>query len=86
MKPDIEKYRHFVDRFDLTEKQKAELIQTIWRIMESFADRAFGLDTAHLARTSGLARRGDCKLVLKTHFHGLSRRTLQRAEKTIKED
>lgn len=44
MPPDIEKYRKHVDRFDLSEDQKIELIHMVWRIMESFVDRAFGLD------------------------------------------
>lgn len=44
MTPDIDKYRRFVDRFDLSEEQKIELIYTVWRIMEGFAYRAFGLD------------------------------------------
>jgi hypothetical protein len=40
---DINKYRKYVDDFDLTEEQKTELLQTVWSIMESFADSAFGL-------------------------------------------
>ena len=44
MKPDLEKYRHHVDAFDLGEEQKVELLQTIWKIMQSFVDRAFGDD------------------------------------------
>jgi hypothetical protein len=43
MPPDLEKYRPYVDGFDLTEAQKVELIHTLWAIMESFVDRAFGL-------------------------------------------
>lgn len=42
--PDIQKYRRYVDHFDLTEEQKVELIRTVWRIMESFVHRAFGVD------------------------------------------
>lgn len=45
MQPDIEKYRPYVDGFDLTEDQKVELIHTVWHIMESFVDRAFGMDS-----------------------------------------
>lgn len=44
MTPDTEKYRAYVDGFDLTEERKIELIHTVWRIMQSFADRAFGDD------------------------------------------
>ncbi len=44
MQPDIEKYRKYVNQFDLSEERKIELIHTVWRIMESFVDRAFGDD------------------------------------------
>lgn len=44
MPADLEKYRPYVDQFDLSETQKAELIHTVWAIMESFVDRAFGTD------------------------------------------
>ncbi len=43
MTPDFDKYRHYVDGFDLTETQKQELMQTVWSIMESFVDQAWGL-------------------------------------------
>ena len=39
---DIEKYRQYVAGYDLSEQQKTELIQTVWAIMESFVDQAFG--------------------------------------------
>lgn len=39
---DLEKYRPYVDHFDLSDAQKAELIQTVWSMMESFVDQAFG--------------------------------------------
>lgn len=44
MNPDIDKYRRFVDRFDLTDDQKVEIIHTLWNIVGGFACRAFGLD------------------------------------------
>lgn len=44
MTPDIEKYRAYVDGFDLPEERKIELIHTVWQMMQSFADRAFGDD------------------------------------------
>ena len=52
MTPDLEKYRRYVDRFDLTEAQKAELIHTVWSIMESFVDRAFGIDSVQQYKPS----------------------------------
>ncbi|RDJ21060.1 hypothetical protein DWF00_07520 [Bosea caraganae] len=41
MLPDIDRYRHHLDDFALSESQKAELVRTVWSIMESFVDRAF---------------------------------------------
>jgi hypothetical protein len=43
MTPDFDKYRHYVDGFDLSETQKRELVQIVWSIMESFVDQAWGL-------------------------------------------
>jgi len=43
MTPDFDKYRHYTDGFDLTEAQKQELVQTVWSIMKSFVDQAWGL-------------------------------------------
>ena len=43
---DLDKYRPYVDGFDLSEAQKDELIHTLWSIMEAFADQAFGLHPA----------------------------------------
>ena len=40
---DINKYRKYVDDYDLTEEQKSEMLNSIWSIMESFVDKAFGL-------------------------------------------
>ena len=56
MPADIEKYRKYVDRFDITEAQKVELIHTLWSIMESFVDRAFGVHPAQLCRKETLAQ------------------------------
>ncbi|EJJ27312.1 hypothetical protein [Rhizobium sp. CF142] len=47
--PDLEKYRRHVAHFDLSEDQKTELMRTVWQIMQSFVDRAFGEDAAQLA-------------------------------------
>ncbi|MBI1274434.1 hypothetical protein GC177_00490 [bacterium] len=48
MQPDIEEYRQYVDRFDLSEEQKIELIRTIWLMMQSFVDTAFGYHPVQL--------------------------------------
>ena len=52
MPPDLQTYRSYVDGFDLTEEQKAELIHTVWSIMESFVDRAFGLHPVQQCRAA----------------------------------
>ena len=46
MQPDLEKYRAFLDDYDLSEDQKTELIHSLWGIMESFVDSAFGMHPA----------------------------------------
>ncbi len=48
MPPDFDTYRRHLDGFDLSDEQKVELMQTVWRIMESFVDRAFGIDGVQL--------------------------------------
>ena len=48
MPADLEKYRRYLDGYDLDEAQKAEFIHTVWAIMESFVDRAFGLHPVQL--------------------------------------
>jgi len=42
MKPDPDKYLPLVDHYDLTRDQKIELIHSLWAIMESIVDHAFG--------------------------------------------
>lgn len=46
----INKYRKYVDDFDLPEDKKVELLQTVWSIMESFVDKAFGLHPVQQCR------------------------------------
>lgn len=48
VRPNIEDYRKYVDQFDISEEQKIELIHTVWSIMESFVDRAFGQDSVQI--------------------------------------
>lgn len=42
MQPDVEKYRHHLARFDMTEAQKDEFIRALWTMLEGVVDRAFG--------------------------------------------
>ena len=51
MCPDYRKYLTYLEGTDLTEAQKAELIHSVWTVMESFADRAFGLHPVQQAKT-----------------------------------
>lgn len=48
----LEKYRPYLEGYDLTEEQEAELIRTLWTIMESFVDQAFGEHPAQQSRSS----------------------------------
>ena len=43
MTPNFNKYRQYIDGFNLTETQKRELVQTVWSMMESFVDKAWGM-------------------------------------------
>lgn len=41
MPPNINEYARRLDGFDLSDHEKSELIHTLWRIVESFVERAF---------------------------------------------
>jgi len=56
MPPDFEKYRHYVDDYDLTEAQKESLIHIVHRMMENAVDRAFGDDSVQLALVDAFAK------------------------------
>lgn len=42
---DIEKYRPYIESFDLSEKEQIELLESLWFIMKSFVEFGFGLDS-----------------------------------------
>ena len=46
---DADKYRHHVEHLDMPDDRKAELLFSVWQIMQSFVDRAFGDDPVQLA-------------------------------------
>lgn len=48
MHPDTDKYRQFLPRHDLSEREQADLIHAVWQIVKGFADRAFGVDETQL--------------------------------------
>ena len=41
----VEKYRSRVEKFDITEQQKGELLQTLWDIMRRLAEIGYGIDS-----------------------------------------
>lgn len=41
---DLSRYRRHVEHLDMPDEKKDELLLALWRIMESFVDRAFGDD------------------------------------------
>lgn len=46
---DVEKYRCHVQSIDLPQDRKDELIHTIYTILQSFVDRAFGVHPVQLS-------------------------------------
>ena len=87
MPPNIEKYRRFVDGYDLDEAQKVELIHNVWAIMESFVDRAFGLHPVQLlpgrapaADSAGTADQVDSKERSSTRHFSQAAGDLERQE------
>lgn len=40
----VEKYREYVDDFDISEERKIELLQTLWKITHTFVLLGFGVD------------------------------------------
>lgn len=39
---DVEKYRHYLAGYQISEEEKTELIKSVWAILEGFVDQAFG--------------------------------------------
>lgn len=42
MSLDVEKYRHYLAGYQISEEEKTQLIKSVWVILEGFVDRAFG--------------------------------------------
>jgi hypothetical protein len=49
LKLDIEKYRDYVDGFDMSEKAKIEHLEAMWLVAQTFVDLAWGVDSTQLA-------------------------------------
>ena len=60
---DLNKYRPYVDDFDLTEEEKLELMHTVWSMMESFVDQAFGLHPVQ--QCNGQDKEKDCQVPMR---------------------
>lgn len=50
---DLQKYREYVEDFDLSEEEQTELLKTLWMIMAAFVDLGFGVDSIQLLPSSG---------------------------------
>ncbi len=44
MSLDVEKYRPFLAEYNLSWQEETKLIQTLWTILESFVDHAYGIN------------------------------------------
>lgn len=71
---DLTKYRRHVEHLDLSDREKTELLAALWRIMESFVDRAFGDDPVQLAHQQ-IAQHS----VSAAKLHGAERAAVKRA-------
>lgn len=49
---DTDKYLKYIEDFDISEEEKAELLKTIWFIMATFVDLGFGVDSTQLLSSS----------------------------------
>ncbi len=51
MLTDVTPYRKYVDQFDISEEKKLELIHSVWNMMQSVVDEAFGKHPAQLVKS-----------------------------------
>ena len=52
MRPDLNEFIHHLDGMDMTEEQKTEYIEMLWRITEEFVDYGFGTHPVQQAQSS----------------------------------
>lgn len=57
MSYDPSRYRHHLDRFDISDAHKDDIINSVHRMMQSGVDRAFGCDSVQLALAECGAKR-----------------------------
>lgn len=46
---DLDKYMPLISSFDISDEQKRELLKSVWRIAQSFVDRAYNIDSAQIS-------------------------------------
>lgn len=46
---DLDKYMPLVSSFDISDEHKRELLKSVWRIAQSFVDRAYNIDSAQIS-------------------------------------
>ncbi|MCU7839797.1 MAG: hypothetical protein KZQ94_10525 [Candidatus Thiodiazotropha sp. (ex Troendleina suluensis)] len=72
---DPEKYRTYLDEFELSEEQQNELLETLWHIMRTFVEIGWGLDSVQSV-FSGIAENAmhedSGALQEKDHFNQLA--------------
>lgn len=49
MKPDLDQYMKYLDEYELSEKQKQELLASLWMMVQVFVDLGFGVDATQNA-------------------------------------
>lgn len=42
---DLEKYRPYLEGFNLSSQEEAEILEMLWKIMATFVDLGFGVDS-----------------------------------------
>ena len=48
-KHDLDKYMPLVSSFEISDEHKRELLKSVWRIAQSFVDRAYCIDSAQIS-------------------------------------
>ncbi len=49
---DLNKYRPYLDGFDLTDTQKTAMIEALWSIAEAVTDLAYGVHSSQIIQTA----------------------------------
>lgn len=49
---DLDKYRPYLDGFDLSDDQKTAMIEALWSIAEAVTDLAYGVHSTQLIQTA----------------------------------